>query len=664
MLGFLGLLLASCSGLPGGRSFEDGLDLIKATCFEVVAEKPTMDSLTYDRPLSFELLNYNVRTDKYLPLGTAFAINAEELVTAAHVLSLTSDSMVYKTRFIREKLKEGGKTIERVYEINDIRAFSNNRDYVVFTVKGRKFDRWLRIENAMEFNKKVYTAGDAYGEGIVVRDGVLLDEVPEEENASWNYLKSSIATNPGNSGGPLLNGNFDVIGIVLSRKDDFCYSLPMKEIVPGKALLHNRTSLGFSVFSKRSIKVFESAFDLPMPYADLTKKSVGGFREFYRREMDGLFAENKEDIFPEGRNSEKALNRSVDSIFPQIYLQDTTSGSWFSSDLETSGADIGDDGALRLAEIYKDQGIWLMLLDKPKSVSVRELWDNSKAAMDLILKGINITRKLTESDQGSRVLSYGKPLRSIPHTDRYGRIWRIDVFLLEYSDQFVMTCSLPLPRGLAMIYIARSSSQSDEWIYDLGKLTDFVNVSYSGTLKEWDTFMKHEDFKLSFMKNVSVTFQEGSFVDVDTRSVSVRVPQGLVGITEKASLFLGSDVFLKNGKPVMDIRKLVLTQESGSSNNYLTYYRWAKPTDSLPETIKDSWKKNVLERGHPYGGGVYSEDGRTNIGTIHPSYLADGKANVPSDFAYTVFASGEGSVPEAEMKKYLRDFADGMKIKE
>ena len=51
-----------------------------------------------------------------------------------------------------------------------IRAFSNNRDYVIFTVKGKTFDSWLKVEDSFDFNTKVFAAGDAFGEGIVVRE--------------------------------------------------------------------------------------------------------------------------------------------------------------------------------------------------------------------------------------------------------------------------------------------------------------------------------------------------------------------------------------------------------------------------------------------------------------------------------------------------------------
>lgn len=356
-LGTVCLLVLSCATTQQGNAPtaipEQRLQLINATCFEVVAEKPTQDSMTYDRPLDWDAVDFAIRNDKYLPLGTAFAISPTELVTSAHVMMLTDDSLIYKTRFIREKVREGGKTVDRLYEVDDVRAFDNHRDYVVFTVKGRTFGTWLKVDANYKLNTRVYTAGDAYGEGIVVRQGTILDTTPEKENGEWNFLKCSIATNPGNSAGPLLNENFDVIGIVEARKDDFCYSLPMKEIVPNKAVLHSKANFGFIVFSKHKASTLDATWPLPMKYRQLTRTLADRYKPFYEEGMESLMAENEKEIFPRGTSSDEALYSSVDRRFPQIYLQDSTTGKWFSTDLDVSKADIGKNGSVSTAEVTR-----------------------------------------------------------------------------------------------------------------------------------------------------------------------------------------------------------------------------------------------------------------------------------------------------------------------
>ena len=665
----VGLALLSCVNTPQGGPPSaaplsgERLKLVRASCFEVVTQKTPQDSLSYSKPLNWDLQDYTVRNDRYIPLGTAFAISSSELVTAAHVFDLTPRSLIYTSRFIREKVRDGGKTSERVYEVESIRAFSSNRDYVVFTVKGRKFDSWLTIQKGFEFNTAAYSAGDAYGEGIVVREGVLLDDVPESENGEWNYLKSSIATNPGSSGGPLLNRNGEVIGIVLSRKDDFCYSLPMKEMTLGKATYHKKFNLGFAAFSKRKAATLDAAWDIPLPCSVLADNYLAAFHGFYVNGMNTLFAENSADVFPAGPSSDQALFAYVDGMFPQIYLQNSTNGSWFETNLQAGTTTIDNSGSVSYAEIYKDAGVWLIRLLRPRDRPVRELWDNPKEAMDLVLKGINITRKLTPGDEGARVTSYGKPVQTLAFTDRFDRRWQLNVYFLEYSDQLVMTCATPTPQGLCMLYVASESGNLDWWLYDVKKLADFMNISYGGTLEEWDTYLKQDDFRFGALKQVSVTYREGAYADIDMPSVSTRVREGLTSISASSDLYLVCDVFTQDGKPVWDIRKMLVDSGGASSDNYVTFYRWTAPTAALPQPMKDEWKKNVIDRGHPYNGKVYTENGRTNLGMLHPAFLQGERTSITNDFAYTVFGSKEGNVAEDEMRNYLQLFAKETRIK-
>jgi len=58
----------------------------RGATFEVVLKKPTPDPVSYEKPLPLELLPFVERTDLYRSVGTAFAVEKNTYVTAAHVL--------------------------------------------------------------------------------------------------------------------------------------------------------------------------------------------------------------------------------------------------------------------------------------------------------------------------------------------------------------------------------------------------------------------------------------------------------------------------------------------------------------------------------------------------------------------------------------------------
>src|SRR4249919_79682 len=57
---------------------------VRGATFEVVTPKPQQDTLKYEKPLPLELIPFTERNDKYWSIGTAFAINNETFISAAH----------------------------------------------------------------------------------------------------------------------------------------------------------------------------------------------------------------------------------------------------------------------------------------------------------------------------------------------------------------------------------------------------------------------------------------------------------------------------------------------------------------------------------------------------------------------------------------------------
>ena len=138
-----------------------------------------------------------MRNDRYYSIGTAFAVSADTFISCSHVIN-----MDYATQYQRYFLRDRHGS---VYEIDSVKAYADDRDYIVFTVKNKTVSRWLKTRSVPVLNEDVFAVGNAFGEGVIVRDGVFTSETPDAENGEWKWLRFSAAASPGNSGGPLLD---------------------------------------------------------------------------------------------------------------------------------------------------------------------------------------------------------------------------------------------------------------------------------------------------------------------------------------------------------------------------------------------------------------------------------------------------------------------------
>ena len=148
-----------------------------------------------------------VRDNKFS--GTGFALTAEGyLVTSAHVIQ-GADSLLVESRDHQRY------HAETVY--SDVK-----HDLAILRIKDSRFSTFGRLpytfkDGQADLGERVYTLGYpredvVYGEGALsARSGFGGDTA---------FYQVSIPLNPGNSGGPLLDGQGNLIGVVSSRQDD------------------------------------------------------------------------------------------------------------------------------------------------------------------------------------------------------------------------------------------------------------------------------------------------------------------------------------------------------------------------------------------------------------------------------------------------------------
>ena len=130
--------------------------------------------------------------------GSGFFIDKNTLVTNYHVIEGTN-SVEIKTSE-DEDFYRGGKVVLASEEF-DLAIIRTNKDFPFLTIDSTGKEK---------IGSKVYTIGNPRGLEGTISDGILSGKRQED---GTEYLQITAPISPGNSGGPLLNENGEVIGV-------------------------------------------------------------------------------------------------------------------------------------------------------------------------------------------------------------------------------------------------------------------------------------------------------------------------------------------------------------------------------------------------------------------------------------------------------------------
>jgi serine protease Do len=658
---FLFLHLIGCAGSHGSASRGTTLDsrvmdAISDAVYEVVEPKPTTDSLQYEKPLPMDLLPYSVRTDKYYSIGTAFAISPSEFVSAAHVMNLGSGSQ-FKEIFLRDR--EG-----KVYSIGKVLKYSKNRDFIVFSLLNAKAKGFLPTNKNPRVNQKVYAVGNALGEGIVIRDGLYTSDTPEEEAGEWKWIRFSAAASPGNSGGPLLDQNGKVIGIVLrkSPNENLNYAVPILEVINAdKNVAVVQTKMRYTLDNMDMTKreILKKEITLPKTYQELDSELNAITAQFSNKLLKGLLAENRDTIFPHGPGSTRLFYKSYNAVFPRLIMKGKD-GNWDAYyPSGTRDADLGNNGHLTYGTLGSTVFLYVR---KPDDIPLETLYGDSKLFMDTILKGCGRYRAI--GPENIKITSMGRAFEDYRFTDSYGRVWMVHTWLIEYDDRKVVTFSLPVPGGCIVMMRTDQTGDVDQGdIPDLKVLSDFIYVSYYGSFNEWREFLSMRSLLPSVFSTLDIHIENNKIFTYKSARLSLSYGPDIMKISDKSSFQLDFGYFEEKGKAVWDVNGIMATEEKYNQIGYAVS-RMIKPPKELGDQYQSNWE-NMVERKFPYNRSSYYKDKVTIISTTYNrGSQAAKKEEASGSVLYTVGFIKQGNVGQKEMEAKLEIFMRNLVIYE
>ena len=631
---------------------------IRAATFEVVMLKPDEPSVTYERPLPLELLDYQFRTDKYFSVGTAFAIGDHRFVTAAHVLSLGIASL-----WGQPALRDG---TGKIYPIGKVLKYSTSQDFAVFSLAEEPAVQPLDIGPHPALNETVYAVGNALGEGVVIRDGQYTSDTPEERDGKWKWLRFSAAASPGNSGGPLLDKDGKVIGVVLrkSPNENLNYALSIDDLLAAKdntALIDNRDTYSLDLFDYKQTETLKQEFELPKSYADFSKTFCDIVYAFDDRILQDLLKNNADKIFPRAEGATELLHSIQSGDTPGLVAKGQDDSWSVHRPPQGSRSDLGHNGFVSMARFPGNNpfnALFLVRLRRPDDTAADPFYADSRLYMDSLLKGLPLRRSVGQ--ENVRITSLGKAQTDAVFVDSYQRKWQLRQWPVPFQNFLLVSLALPVPEGYVALIRAVPLAQLHENVNDFEAMADYIDVAYGGTLAQWQDFLKQGKLQPAALQPIQIQADYGKSLRYASPRLSFSYTPALQKITPNSELYLDFSYFDDHGRTVWDVAR-IKADEDAHNKSFVSIARNIEPVPSMTDEFKSRWSK-IAHRQHPYDGVIANDGDLSAIHGVHQPAAASTDAG--GAVLYTLMVQNDGIATQEVMQGKLDQLTQGLSIKD
>ena len=623
---------------------------VSGNIFEVVVRKPTVDPALYESDLPTDLLPFVERNDLFYSVGTAFALPGGRFVTAAHVLSLDG-----RTLRAEAELRD---TQGNAHPIEAILAYSNRRDYAVFTAPSLRAPG-LPAADLPAVNSRVFSAGNALGAGIVIREGLLTSLTPERESGEWKWLRFSAAASPGNSGGPLLDSEGRAVGLVSmkSENENLNYALPMDELSADPIARYSiRAAYRFPHMTPEARGADSAELALPLPPDRLRALLAQKNEEWALKLADDILIRQSAECFPDAPGAEELLGDTSFTLVPMTAERSPDKTWSFKKPENINNAKAGADGYVETGDRY---GGTFFELQKPSGATVSGLFDRPRALLDLLFQGWPVFRNY--AGKRVRILSLGDPESVERFEDRWGRPWYFAVWPIPWAGQAQILVAAPTPRGATGMLVRCGYDQVYAARKDYGRLVQDSTFSYMGSFAEWKAWLASPELVPSAWRSLEFGYAPGGEFAFSGAGLSLRFDQTFSRAADDSLLAAVPSFYRENGSAIWNLGRLYY-QDGPGNERYVNLAKILRPADGTPERAKRNWEAAASGTA-PYDGSSSFSDGRTSIlaARVPRSSRDEPKA---SPFVFSVFLSEKGSPENAAFKQRFNQLKNALVIRD
>jgi len=474
---------------------------------EVVVPKLESKDIQYEKPLPFDQLSFNLREDKFHSIGTAFFISKKELISAAHVFAPEYHSLYNGKFFVRDSK---GKT----YKVQKILGYSSYSDLIQFSLTSypKKITPIEHSKN-VEVGDTVFSVGNAFGEGISFRAGQVSSFTSERNNGKWKDIRFSSPASPGNSGGPLLNGKAQYVGVIQrkTKNENLNFAVPSSIVIKMSkteaSLYRKGVGLKESDISEAStVATWDEKIKIPMELGKFAQKSQKLFGKFYSKLIKKHYKKFGKLLFPENTKYREYLR---DQVFINKFgnVKSISNGnSWTVANYKGQEMNLGEGQKLNYAK--SDMADIELFLDKPKDISLKKFINSPERIIKDLAKGIPLQRKM--AGQKIRMTQLGSPEKNEVWQDKLGRRWNTLIWSLPSQDSFLGIHCSPMPSGVSCLLDIKRNASFTLGYQELLKINvNNMPRGLKGSVKQWAEFFSlPKDYLSHHMRKVKYDYKK------------------------------------------------------------------------------------------------------------------------------------------------------------
>lgn len=209
-------LVFTCSlaGYGGYQYYESQKPMDAKSLLPHVRSKIVEFELPEKAKIVDDLKKYAQIEDKDLSdaLGfcTGFLVQKNVILTANHCIQGSGMGEPSYQNILRTHDK-------KTFAIKRVLGFDSKKDFAFLEVEGMESYGYLEFADSYSLGDKVFTVGNAHGQGIAIREGILANETPDRNDPTIKFLRYSAAASPGNSGGPLVSAYGKIVSLVFAK---------------------------------------------------------------------------------------------------------------------------------------------------------------------------------------------------------------------------------------------------------------------------------------------------------------------------------------------------------------------------------------------------------------------------------------------------------------